>query len=425
MHVLHRDRAQIGRERRVLVLQTVRLVDDHIPPRDLFEHVQVLLDHLVRGDEDVELVQERRLTARFGRGHYIWGEVPLNLADELSGLIRTVVQDRVHLGPLLKLTQPVGERGERREHEEGAADALLLPNMVQRRNRLYRLAETHLIREHDRAPIVPREEQPVQPLELIRPERVPGFEGGRRGQLLEGCLEGPEPSRRGHLLLVFGRRLLALVVQPDRLLLREERAAALPSARRIRQRSPLDEIARRQVLAVGWHRLTRRLAHDALDDLKVWIVRLLVSTGATPALVALVAQVPGVVCPVACLSLRLRLEESQHALLVTEISLELAPRHPLAVDVGEALPLDEQLGLARLLRQADQVDFLQRPREKPRPPRARDGQRGRHATGGHGHPRPVVLVVDPSALRLVKVFEVGVQAADVSWDAAAEQQRAQ
>ena len=109
---------------------------------------------------------------------------------------------------------------------------------------------------------------------------------------------------------------------------------------------------------MGWHRLTRRLAHDALDDLKVWIVRLLIGTRATPALVALVAQVPGVVGAVACLSLRLRLEESQHALLVTELSLELAPRHPLAVDVGEALPLDEQLGLARLLRQADQVDFL-------------------------------------------------------------------
>ena len=42
------ERAQIRGEGGVLVLETVRLVDDHVPPRHLAQLVEVLLDHLVR-----------------------------------------------------------------------------------------------------------------------------------------------------------------------------------------------------------------------------------------------------------------------------------------------------------------------------------------------------------------------------------------
>ena len=42
------ERAQIRGEGGVLVLEPVRLVDDHVPPRHLAQLVEVLLDHLVR-----------------------------------------------------------------------------------------------------------------------------------------------------------------------------------------------------------------------------------------------------------------------------------------------------------------------------------------------------------------------------------------
>ena len=54
------ERAQVGRERRVLALEAVGLVDDHVAPRNLPELRQLVLGHLVRRDEHVKLGRRSR-----------------------------------------------------------------------------------------------------------------------------------------------------------------------------------------------------------------------------------------------------------------------------------------------------------------------------------------------------------------------------
>jgi len=57
--VLDAQRAQVGRQRRVLVLEAVGLVHHHVPPRDVPQDREVRLDDLVAGERRGERKEER------------------------------------------------------------------------------------------------------------------------------------------------------------------------------------------------------------------------------------------------------------------------------------------------------------------------------------------------------------------------------
>lgn len=114
-------------------------------------------------------------------------------------------------------------------HKEGSSYALLLPDVVERAHTLHRLAQPHLVGQHDRATGVPREEQPVESLQLVGAQRVAPLENGRALQLAK-VVSGRPDTGEGDATLVGGGGGLPLAEGADGRLVLEECAARLPAA---------------------------------------------------------------------------------------------------------------------------------------------------------------------------------------------------
>ena len=113
---------------------------------------------------------------------------------------------------------------------------------------------------------VPREEQPVDALELVRAQAVARLEDGRGLELAEVGARRPRAGGE-HAPLVRRRRQLAVAEAADGLLLVQQRVASLPGARHVRQRLPLDEEDRRHVLpllALGDDAVSGGLGDDSV-----------------------------------------------------------------------------------------------------------------------------------------------------------------
>eukprot|EP00964_Phaeocystis_antarctica_P050375 scaffold29246_cov66-Phaeocystis_antarctica.AAC.7 len=168
--------------------------------------------------------------------------VELVAEHELARLAAAVVQEHVEVSPVLNLALPVCEGRQRCDDQEGATDVLRLPQVLEQRDGLRRLAQPHLVGEHHVASLVPREEQPVEPFDLVRPERAPALVSRRGEQRAE--------VRRGWAVLrargdsELGRRRRGarpLAPRVDGALEAEHGHAALPRRRGVREPAPLDE----------------------------------------------------------------------------------------------------------------------------------------------------------------------------------------
>lgn len=203
VRMLDVEGAQVAHERRVLVLHAVRLVDHEVAPLDLAQAVQVLMEDLKRGDHHLKLDETG------DRGHARWRPAvgvallhgcvdvqiaPLVVDDNCPRVGAAMVEQGVEVRPRLKLALPVLQGGQGRHDEERPANLLHRPNVVEHRDGLYCLAKAHLVGEEHGPAVVPREEEPVDALELVGPQRVAALVDGRLLELLParrwGALEG-------------------------------------------------------------------------------------------------------------------------------------------------------------------------------------------------------------------------------------------
>ena len=300
--------------------------------------------------------------------------------------------DGVHVRPLLHLALPMRQRRERRHHKEGATNALLTVQVVEHRDALGRLAEAHLIRQHDAPPGVPRSHQPVEALELVVAQGTVALVERRLDQRCGAATERRQRPR--------GRapRSAPLAELANLRLSVQQVTARLPRARRVPKAEPLDQVHRRQAAAV------RRLRQHAFDA-------------------EMLGLVPRLAVPAALLSLRLvvvvvtvdvlhrpRIEEALDAALHVGVGLERSSRHPLAVDVRQALPLDVELLRAALTaRLEDALHARRREDQASDRPHAGRRRRGRSRAAS---PRPVVAAVDPKALVVKLAIEDHVHPSD-------------
>ena len=174
------DLLQRREELRVLTLRTLRLVDNHILPVDVLEHVKVRHQNVVGRQQHVELIDTGMLMAR---------KEELIATDTLATLLSSVRmitthdatrkerQNDVQVGTVLNFSLPVAQRRQRRQHEERTANALHRVEVVQQCNRLQviattnrdleRLAQSHFVSKNAVATLVPRKDQPVHSLDLV------------------------------------------------------------------------------------------------------------------------------------------------------------------------------------------------------------------------------------------------------------------
>jgi hypothetical protein len=111
--------------------------------------------------------------------------VPLVLMHDVARLGATVIIEHREVCPFLNLSLPVGQCPERRDDEKRASDALAPPDMVEHRDGLGRLAQAHLVSEDHGAMIVPAEEKPVEPIELVGLQNVAILVLGRGSERCE------------------------------------------------------------------------------------------------------------------------------------------------------------------------------------------------------------------------------------------------
>ena len=148
---------------RIAVLETVRLVDDHVLPAHRLEHLEVRREHLIGRDTHVELGQllRRRTTAAApaaaaaapaafdARGR----EAPLVLHQDGARVLVAVEDDGVERGPLGKFACPMRQRGKRHDHEYGPLGIVQHAHALQHAHGLCRLPEAHLVAQDDAPPL--------------------------------------------------------------------------------------------------------------------------------------------------------------------------------------------------------------------------------------------------------------------------------
>ena len=98
----------------------------------------------------------------------------------------------------------VRERRERGDDEERPLDAFHRAHGMQQCERLRRLPKSHFIAKDDVALKVPVEAQPVEPVDLVRPQRPPTRKSRRLGEL--------RPTDDLQLLLLLLLLLLPLLL---------------------------------------------------------------------------------------------------------------------------------------------------------------------------------------------------------------------
>ena len=152
----------------------MRLVQHDELEGDVVEHgLLVLLEHLVGGDQDMELVDLVGLEdAPFGGDV---GVVPLEVTagGPAFNRVRVVVKDAVKVGPVVPGPLPVLQGGEGRDYKERPSYALEGVQVVEEGHALDRLAQPHLISEDHVPVVVPGTDEPVQALQLVVSEQAP------------------------------------------------------------------------------------------------------------------------------------------------------------------------------------------------------------------------------------------------------------
>ena len=146
---------------RIAVLETVRLVDDHVLPAHRLEYIEVGREHLIGRDAHVELGQllRRRTTAAapaaaapaaFGaRGR----EAPLVLHQDGARVLVAVEDDGVERGPLGQFACPMRQRRERHDHKQGPLSTMQHAHALKHTYGLCRLPEAHLVAQDDAPPL--------------------------------------------------------------------------------------------------------------------------------------------------------------------------------------------------------------------------------------------------------------------------------
>ena len=144
-----------ARRRAQRVLDLLRLVDDHVAPRDLLQHLFVPAEKRVARDHHVGVLE------------LVLALLPLGAVPE------RVAQRRREL---VDLAQPVGDHARRRHDErlEGLALAFDLRVLVlhreKQRQRLHGLAEPHVVGQDAAGPDLVQEPEPLEALLLVRAE---------------------------------------------------------------------------------------------------------------------------------------------------------------------------------------------------------------------------------------------------------------
>mmetsp|Transcript_8914 Transcript_8914/g.21077 ORF Transcript_8914/g.21077 Transcript_8914/m.21077 type:complete len:452 (+) Transcript_8914:1433-2788(+) len=144
------------RELRVLVLDPVSLIDDKVAPVELLKMIFLAAHNLEARDDHVKLP---------------WLHLLLELGIALV-LASSHVHDAVVREPLPELSDPVGHGRLGREHHVRTRRVLELCEVPDHRDGLHRLAEPHLVGEDAADPVVVQTHQPVEPLQLILPQRT-------------------------------------------------------------------------------------------------------------------------------------------------------------------------------------------------------------------------------------------------------------
>ena len=147
-----------GRELGSGILHAVALVDDDVRPAPLFETQPVLHDELVRREHHVEgRLRGLVILAAHLLFKQVFARVRRALVDDC---------DRVR-APARELELPVGERGQRHDDEERAAQVLRLDQVRDQRDRLDGLAQTHFVGQDAVELVVVQRDEPSQPCHLV------------------------------------------------------------------------------------------------------------------------------------------------------------------------------------------------------------------------------------------------------------------
>eukprot|EP00968_Pinguiococcus_pyrenoidosus_P021741 scaffold2908_cov257-Pinguiococcus_pyrenoidosus.AAC.2 len=142
-----------------LVLQPMRLVDDHVAPGELGEGSPLPIGDLVGRDHDIPL----SIVAVVGLQ---------NILDEVLALFSGAVEadHAKRRTPPRELVHPVAEGGLGDQDDVRASDVLVLHHVAQDADRLQRLAESHLVRQDAVDAVLVQANHPVQALKLVWPQ---------------------------------------------------------------------------------------------------------------------------------------------------------------------------------------------------------------------------------------------------------------
>ena len=149
--VVRRKRSKDDGKTRIFILQAVRFVDDDVTPMKLLQRSLLLDDHFVRRHAHVETARHQKLGL-------------LRLA--LFG-VSVKLERANHRTPTLKLVHPVTERGFRHDNHVRSGNTPVFGEVTEKRNRLQRLPETHLVRQDAVDAVIEQSNHPVQTRNLV------------------------------------------------------------------------------------------------------------------------------------------------------------------------------------------------------------------------------------------------------------------
>lgn len=129
-HTFARETPQRRQDLRLLVLQSVSLVDHHKLERNGQDQLNVLVEHLIGRNQHLKLVQ-----LAIGEDAALRRNVRIELlvyGTRSSSLHARsiIIQDCVERGPLLHRPLPVRQCGERRHHQERTTTVLQVEQVV-------------------------------------------------------------------------------------------------------------------------------------------------------------------------------------------------------------------------------------------------------------------------------------------------------